>query len=189
LRNTRISACDVCNERSLQLKDPTGASADSGSTKPPDSCRSFWPNDDSNKKFVPCISDAFTKYAVVTAIACKDAETVADAIYRDWFSRFSIPAQIHMDGGKDFFNKLWADFFQLLNISHTKTSPAHPQCNAQVEIFNKTVKKFLQSFVDDTTLLSFHLLVRAKSSIFLMNTIAVMVLFDQKTLEFLIVRR
>jgi hypothetical protein len=31
-------------------------------------------------------------------------------------------------------------------------SPAHPQCNAQVEVFNKTVKKFLQSFVDDTTL-------------------------------------
>jgi hypothetical protein len=39
-----------------------------------------------------------------------------------------------------------------MNISHTKTSPAHPQCNAQVEVFNKMVKKFLQSFVDDTTL-------------------------------------
>jgi hypothetical protein len=35
---------------------------------------------DSNKKFVLCIMDAFTKYAVVTAIASKDAETVADAI-------------------------------------------------------------------------------------------------------------
>jgi hypothetical protein len=31
-------------------------------------------------------------------------------------------------------------------------SLAHPQCNAQVEVFNKTVKKFLQSFVDETTL-------------------------------------
>ena len=45
-----------------------------------------------------------------------------------------------------------AALFQLLNVRHTKTSPAHPQCNAQVEVFNKTVKKFLQSFVDDTTL-------------------------------------
>jgi len=42
--------------------------------------------------------------------------------------------------------------FQLLNIRHTKTSPAHPQCNAQVEVFNKMVTKFLQSFVDDTSL-------------------------------------
>jgi hypothetical protein len=31
---------------------------------------------DSNKKFVLCITDAFTKYAVVTAIANKEAETV-----------------------------------------------------------------------------------------------------------------
>jgi hypothetical protein len=46
---------------------------------------------DSNKKFVLCITDAFTKYAVVTAIANKEAETVADAIYRDWFAKFGIP--------------------------------------------------------------------------------------------------
>ncbi len=104
---------------------------------------------DSNKKFVLCISDAFTKYAVVTAIASKDAETVADAIYRDWFSKFRIPAQINTDGSKEFVNKLSEELFQLLNVRHTKTSPAHPQCNAQVEVFNKTVKKFLQSFVDE----------------------------------------
>jgi hypothetical protein len=42
--------------------------------------------------------------------------------------------------------------FQLLNIRHTKTSPTHPQCNTQVEVFNKMVKKFLQSFVNYTTL-------------------------------------
>jgi hypothetical protein len=80
---------------------------------------------DIHKKFVLCITDAFTKYAVVTAIASKDAEMVANAIYRDWFSKFGIPAQIHTDGGKEFVNKLSEEFFQLLNIRHTKTSPAH----------------------------------------------------------------
>ncbi len=28
----------------------------------------------------------------------------------------------------------------------------HPQCNAQVEVFNQNVKKYLASFMDDTTL-------------------------------------
>jgi len=37
---------------------------------------------DSNKKFVLFITDAFTKYAVVSEIASKDTETVADAMYR-----------------------------------------------------------------------------------------------------------
>jgi hypothetical protein len=50
-------------------------------------------------------------------------------------------------------NKLSAELFQLLKVRYTKTLLAHPQCNAQVEVFNnKIVKKFLQSFVDDTTL-------------------------------------
>jgi hypothetical protein len=39
-----------------------------------------------------------------------------------------------------------------MNVSHTQTSSEHPQCNAQVEVLNKTVKKFLQSFVNDTML-------------------------------------
>jgi hypothetical protein len=74
---------------------------------------------DSNKKFVLCITDAFTKYAAVTAIANKEAETVADAIFRDWFAKFGIQAQIHTDRGKEFVNKLSAELFQLLNVRHT----------------------------------------------------------------------
>jgi hypothetical protein len=57
---------------------------------------------DSKKKCVLCITDAFTKYAVVTAIANKETEMVADAIFKDWFAKFGIPAQIHTDGGKEF---------------------------------------------------------------------------------------
>ena len=38
---------------------------------------------------------------------------------------------------------------ELLNVAHTKTSPAHLQCNAQVKVFNKTLKKYLASYVDD----------------------------------------
>jgi hypothetical protein len=104
------------------------------------------------QKIVLYITDAFTKYAVVTAITNKEAETVADTIYKEWFSKFGIPAHIHTDIGKEFVNKLSAELFLLLKVSHTKMSPAHPQCNAQVDVFNKTVKKFLQSFVNDTTL-------------------------------------
>jgi hypothetical protein len=39
-----------------------------------------------------------------------------------------------------------------MSVSHTRTSPVHPKCNSQVEVFNKTVKKYFASFVDDTAL-------------------------------------
>jgi IS30 family transposase len=98
-------------------------------------------------KYILCITDAFTKYAIVTPVENKEAETVAKAIFSEWFCKFGIPAQIHIDSGKEFVNILAKELFDLLNVEHTKTTPAHPQCNAQVEVFNKTVKRYLTSFV------------------------------------------
>ncbi len=114
----------------------------------------FGPMVDASRKsaYILCITDAFTKYAVVTSIQYKDAQTVAKAIFEQWFCKFGIPAQIHTDGGKEFVNKLLAELCEVLNVQHTKTTPYHPQCNAQVEVFNKTVKKYLASYVDETTL-------------------------------------
>ena len=37
-------------------------------------------------------------------------------------------------------------------FKHTHTTPYHPQANSAVEIINKTVQKYLASFVDATTL-------------------------------------
>jgi len=113
----------------------------------------FGPMVDASRKsaYILCITDAFTKYAVVTSIQNKDAQTVAKAIFEQWFCKFGIPAQIHTDGGKEFVNKLLGELCELLNVQHTKTTPYHPQCNSQVKVFNKTVKKYLASYVDETT--------------------------------------
>ncbi len=78
-------------------------------------------------EYILCIIDAFMKYALVTAIENKEAETVSKAIFNEWFCKFSISAQIHTDGRKEFVNKFSNELFTLLNVHHTKTTPAHPQ--------------------------------------------------------------
>ena len=103
-------------------------------------------------KHILVITDSFTKYAEVIAIPDKQAITVANEIFTHWICRFGSPIQIHSDGGKEFCNTLSDELYTLLDIKHTKTSPAHPQCNAQVEVFNKSLAKYLHSFVNDTTL-------------------------------------
>jgi len=110
----------------------------------------FGPTVDASRKsaYILCITDAFTKNSVVTSIPNKDMQTMAKAIFELWFCKFGIPAQIHTDGGKEFVNKLITELCKLLNRQHTKTTPYHPQCNSQVEVFNKTVKKYLVSYVD-----------------------------------------
>jgi hypothetical protein len=54
----------------------------------------------SDKKFMSCTTDAFTKYAVVTSIQNKNAKTVDDVIFKEWFCKFGTAAQIYTDGGK-----------------------------------------------------------------------------------------
>ncbi len=88
------------------------------------------------KQIILCLTDAFTKYATVIAILNKNAKTVANVIHKEWFCKLGIPAQIHVDGGKEFANKLSVELFKLLNVSLTKSSQAHLQCNAAVEVFN-----------------------------------------------------
>ncbi len=153
---THVQTCLTCQQRKRSLTKPTPLAPLPIPERPNWRIHAdlfgLMLTADSNKKFVLCITDAFTKYAVVTSIQNKNAETVADAIFKEWFCKFGIPAQIHTDGRKEFVNKLSAKMMELLNVAHTKTLPAHPQCNSQVEVFNKTVKKYLASFVDETAL-------------------------------------
>ena len=107
----------------------------------------------SNKNnYILCMTDAFSKYAEVVAIPNKEAPTVATEFFEKWICRYGVPSVIHTDGGKEFVNKLEAELCEKLEIKHSKNTPYHPQCNAQVEVFNKTVQKYLASVVNPSTL-------------------------------------
>jgi hypothetical protein len=107
---------------------------------------------DMGNKYIQTITDAFTKYSEIVAIPNKEAETVADAVFTKWICRYGCPAVIHTDGGKEFLNKIATELYQKLDIKSTHTAPAHPQCNSQAEVFNKSLAKFLKNVVDETTL-------------------------------------
>lgn len=99
------------------------------------------------KKYIICITDAFSKYVELQAIRSKTAPEVARAIMDMWVTRYSTPREIVTDGGKEFANKLLDSICVELGILHKQTSPYHPQCNAQVEVFNRTLRQFLQATV------------------------------------------
>ena len=107
----------------------------------------------SNKNnYILCMTDAFTKYAEVVALPDKEAPTVATQFFDKWICRYGVPSQIHTDGGKEFINNLSKELCEKLEIKHSKNTPYHPQCNAQVEVFNKTVQNYLSKVVNPSTL-------------------------------------
>jgi hypothetical protein len=107
---------------------------------------------DMGNKYILTIKDAFTKYFEIVAIPNKEAETVADAVFTKWICRYGCPAIIHTDEGKEFPNKIAEELYQKLDIKTTHTAPAHPQCNSQAEVFNKSLAQFLKNVVDKTIL-------------------------------------
>jgi transposase InsO family protein len=104
------------------------------------------------KKFILCMTDAFTKYVELVALPNKESATVACAIFERWICRHGCPLEIITDQGKEFCGQLTEDLFKLLSVRHNTTTAHHPQCNSQAEVANKTIAKYLASFVDASTL-------------------------------------
>ena len=107
---------------------------------------------DKGKKFILCVTDAFTKYVELVALPNKEAHTVAEAIFDKWICRFGAPLDLVTDQGTEFCAKLSNELFTRLGTTHLTTSSHHPQCNSQAEVANKTIAKYLASFCDDSTL-------------------------------------
>ena len=98
------------------------------------------------------MTDAFTKYVEFAAIPNKEAETIAETVFNQYICRHGIMLETVTDNGREFRNKISKKLAELLKINQRFTTPYHPQCNAQVEIANKTIAKYLRSFVDESTL-------------------------------------
>ena len=97
------------------------------------------------KKYVMVLTDAFSKYVELVALENKEAATVARAFFETWVTRYSTPHTIVTDNGKEFSNKLMKELCSILKIYHKTTSPYHPECNAQAEVFNRSMRQYLQT--------------------------------------------
>ena len=102
---------------------------------------------ESGKKYIMVMTDAFSKYVELASLRSKEAEEVARALYDTWITRYSTPTCIVSDNGKEFCNKLMKSLCEHLKIMHKTTSPYHPECNASAEVFNRTMRHYIQAVI------------------------------------------
>ena len=101
-------------------------------------------------KYVAVITDAFSKWTEVVPLPDKEATTVAKAVFEEWMCRRGLMIQIISDGGKEFANNLLDELCKLMNVDKHVVTAYHPMANGQVERFNRDMRKYLMTMLDDT---------------------------------------
>lgn len=151
-----VSRCEDCKQKIVEAKKNTPLAPLPLTTQPNQRIHVdlFGPVNRSEKgnKHVLIITDAYTKYAEAVAIPDKEAVTVATGIFNRWICRFGIPDSVLSDGGTEFVNKVAQALFDQLNVKKMTTTPYHPQCNAQAEVINKSLARYMRTMLEDDQL-------------------------------------
>ena len=93
-------------------------------------------------RHVMVVTDHFTRFAQAYITKSETAKDTAGALWTH-FDLFGIPCRILTDQGRNFESKLLQELCTHAGVLKLRTTPAHPQCNGQVERFNRTLFSML----------------------------------------------
>ncbi len=88
--------------------------------------------------------DHLTGWADAYPIATKRGETIADILHTEYFPRYGAPEILISDRGTEFTNTAVENLCAASDVQHRKTTPYHPQSNAKVERWHRTLKGIIE---------------------------------------------
>ena len=147
-----VTNCVVCKTRSLQkVKQPLQET-----DIPPFPMAKLsldlsgpYPTSLSGNKYIIAFVDWFSGWPEAFAVPDKTADTVANLLIEEIYPRYGCPLQIVTDNGTENVNQVMRETLEAMNIHHVLTSVYHPQSNAKVERFHRTLHDVLAKKLTD----------------------------------------
>ena len=147
-----ISSCVTCQKRSAQKSKPPLQETDI----PPYAFAKIgldlsgpYPTSLSGNKYIISFIDLYSGYPEAFPVPDKSADNIAHLLIDEIFPRYGAPLEIITDNGSENINRVVRETLQALNIHHVTTSFYHPQGNAKVERFHRTLHDVLSKKLKD----------------------------------------
>ena len=99
-----------------------------------------WPDG----KYVMVLMDEYSRFPIVEILNSINANTVIPALDKI-FSEYGTPKTLKSDNGPPMNSHAFKQFADYLGFRHRKIIPKHPESNAQVERFNRTLGKSIRA--------------------------------------------
>ncbi|GFW68896.1 retrovirus-related Pol polyprotein from transposon 412 [Trichonephila clavipes] len=88
--------------------------------------------------------DRFSKWPEAQPLKDITAETVAEAFFSSWVSRFGTPAILTTDRCRQFESSLFKALSKLLGVQKCRTTGYHPQANGMIEELHRPLKSAIK---------------------------------------------
>jgi len=147
-----IQGCTACQARNLKAKKPPITETDSPPypfAKVSMDISGPYPRSLSGNKYILSIVDHYSGWPEAFPLPDKSAENVAHVVIDEVVPRFGCPLQVVTDNGTENENKVMRETLKTLNIDHVTTSFYHPEANAKVERFHRTLHDILAKKLKD----------------------------------------
>ena len=102
-----------------------------------------YPTTMSGNKYTVAFVDWYSGWPEAFSVPDKTAGTIAHLLIEEILPRYGCPLQVVTDNGMEIVNKIVQETLQSLKTDHVKTSVYHPQSNAMVERFHRTLHDIL----------------------------------------------
>ena len=141
-----IAKCVTCQTRSLRKQKPPLGEME----QPPYPFAKIsmdisgpYPTSLSGNRYVLSLVDHYSGWPEAYALPDKTAQSIAHVVLDEFFPRYGCPCEMVTDNGTENENQVMREVFEELKIHHVKTSFYHPQSNAKVERFHRTLHDVL----------------------------------------------